>query len=55
MRQILKQLFFFQILYQRVNFQIHPEGGESISVSPLMSKVLQEVSQGEREEFERWL
>ncbi|XP_036729104.1 neuroblastoma-amplified sequence isoform X1 [Balaenoptera musculus] len=31
-----------EILYQRVNFQIHPEGGESISVSPLMSKVLQE-------------
>uniref|UniRef100_A0A8D1R776 Neuroblastoma-amplified sequence n=1 Tax=Sus scrofa TaxID=9823 RepID=A0A8D1R776_PIG len=32
-----------QILYQRVNFQIHPEGGESISVSPLTSKALQEV------------
>ncbi|XP_022409869.2 neuroblastoma-amplified sequence isoform X1 [Delphinapterus leucas] len=31
-----------EILYQRVNFQIHPEGGETISVSPLMSKVLQE-------------
>ncbi|XP_068420183.1 NBAS subunit of NRZ tethering complex isoform X2 [Eschrichtius robustus] len=31
-----------EILYQRVNFQIHPEGVESISVSPLMSKVLQE-------------
>uniref|UniRef100_A0A8D1REX4 Neuroblastoma-amplified sequence n=1 Tax=Sus scrofa TaxID=9823 RepID=A0A8D1REX4_PIG len=31
-----------QILYQRVNFQIHPEGGESISVSPLTSKALQE-------------
>uniref|UniRef100_A0A8C3WRB5 NBAS subunit of NRZ tethering complex n=1 Tax=Catagonus wagneri TaxID=51154 RepID=A0A8C3WRB5_9CETA len=31
-----------EILYQRVNFQIHPEGGESISVSPLASKVLQE-------------
>ena len=44
-----------QILYQRVNFQIHPEGGESISMSPLMSKALQEVSLGEREEFERCL
>ncbi|KAJ1077714.1 hypothetical protein K5549_011041 [Capra hircus] len=31
-----------EILYQRVNFQIHPEGGESISMSPLMSKALQE-------------
>nr|XP_058934214.1 NBAS subunit of NRZ tethering complex isoform X2 [Kogia breviceps] len=31
-----------EILYQRVNFQIHPEVGEGISVSPLMSKVLQE-------------
>ncbi|XP_059972902.1 NBAS subunit of NRZ tethering complex isoform X2 [Mesoplodon densirostris] len=31
-----------EILYQRVNCQIHPEGGESISVSPLMSRVLQE-------------
>uniref|UniRef100_A0A8C2Y1J4 Sec39 domain-containing protein n=1 Tax=Capra hircus TaxID=9925 RepID=A0A8C2Y1J4_CAPHI len=35
-----------EILYQRVNFQIHPEGGESISMSPLMSKALQEVSLG---------
>lgn len=32
---------FFQILYRRVNFQIHPEGGVSISVSPLISKVPQ--------------
>lgn len=32
---------FFQILYRRVNFQIHPEGGVSISVSPLNSKVPQ--------------
>ncbi|XP_069925849.1 NBAS subunit of NRZ tethering complex isoform X1 [Oryctolagus cuniculus] len=31
-----------EILYQRVNFQIHPEGGEAVSVSPLMSKSLQE-------------
>ncbi|XP_058144004.1 NBAS subunit of NRZ tethering complex [Dasypus novemcinctus] len=31
-----------QILYQRVNFQIHPEAGENISVSPLISKGLQE-------------
>uniref|UniRef100_A0A3Q1MF39 NBAS subunit of NRZ tethering complex n=1 Tax=Bos taurus TaxID=9913 RepID=A0A3Q1MF39_BOVIN len=31
-----------EILYQRVNFQIHPEGGESINMSPLMSKALQE-------------
>ncbi|XP_072794287.1 NBAS subunit of NRZ tethering complex [Vicugna pacos] len=31
-----------EILYQRVNFQIHPEGGASISVSPLVSKALQE-------------
>ncbi|XP_007641500.1 neuroblastoma-amplified sequence isoform X2 [Cricetulus griseus] len=30
-----------EILYQRVNFQIHPEG-ENISVSPLIGKVLQE-------------
>ncbi|XP_041486381.1 neuroblastoma-amplified sequence [Microtus oregoni] len=30
-----------EILYQRVNFQIHPEG-ENISVSPLAGKVLQE-------------
>ncbi|CAH6786831.1 Nbas [Phodopus roborovskii] len=30
-----------EILYQRVNFQIHPEG-ENISVSPLVGKVLQE-------------
>nr|XP_048295688.1 NBAS subunit of NRZ tethering complex isoform X5 [Myodes glareolus] len=30
-----------EILYQRVNFQIHPEG-ENISVSPLACKVLQE-------------
>uniref|UniRef100_E1BFA8 NBAS subunit of NRZ tethering complex n=1 Tax=Bos taurus TaxID=9913 RepID=E1BFA8_BOVIN len=35
-----------EILYQRVNFQIHPEGGESINMSPLMSKALQEVSLG---------
>ncbi|XP_055421189.1 NBAS subunit of NRZ tethering complex-like [Bubalus kerabau] len=33
-----------EILYQRVNFQIHPEGGESISMSPLMSKALQEIT-----------
>lgn len=38
------QCFLFQILYQRVNFQIHPEG-ENISVSPLAGKVLQEVRQ----------
>ncbi|XP_032352947.1 neuroblastoma-amplified sequence isoform X1 [Camelus ferus] len=31
-----------EILYQRVNFQIHPEGGASISVPPLVSKALQE-------------
>ncbi|XP_019512177.1 PREDICTED: neuroblastoma-amplified sequence [Hipposideros armiger] len=31
-----------EILYQRVNFQIHREGGESISVSPLVSKALPE-------------
>ncbi|XP_037669373.1 neuroblastoma-amplified sequence isoform X2 [Choloepus didactylus] len=31
-----------QILYQRVNFQIHPEVGENISVSPFISKALQE-------------
>ncbi|XP_060222000.1 NBAS subunit of NRZ tethering complex isoform X3 [Meriones unguiculatus] len=30
-----------EILYQRVNFQIHPEG-ENINVSPLIGKVLQE-------------
>ncbi|XP_057624118.1 NBAS subunit of NRZ tethering complex isoform X2 [Chionomys nivalis] len=30
-----------EIFYQRVNFQIHPEG-ENISVSPLAGKVLQE-------------
>lgn len=47
-------MFFFQILYQRVNFQIHPEGGESISVSPLTSKALQEVGKDERE-GERWM
>lgn len=37
-------MFFFQILYQKVNFQIHPEGGESINIPPLISKTLQEVS-----------
>nr|XP_060503222.1 NBAS subunit of NRZ tethering complex [Panthera onca] len=31
-----------EILYQKVNVQIHPEGGESISVSPLISKALHE-------------
>ncbi|XP_045405017.1 neuroblastoma-amplified sequence [Lemur catta] len=31
-----------EILYQRVNFQIQPEGGENISASPLVSKVVQE-------------
>ncbi|XP_029794135.1 neuroblastoma-amplified sequence isoform X3 [Suricata suricatta] len=31
-----------EILYRKVNFQIHPEGGESISVSPLISKALPE-------------
>uniref|UniRef100_A0A452VG98 NBAS subunit of NRZ tethering complex n=1 Tax=Ursus maritimus TaxID=29073 RepID=A0A452VG98_URSMA len=31
-----------EILYQKVNFQIHPEGGESINVSPLISKTQQE-------------
>ncbi|KAF0870718.1 NBAS protein, partial [Crocuta crocuta] len=31
-----------EILYQKVNFQIHPEGGEGISVSPLISKALHE-------------
>ncbi|XP_069350100.1 NBAS subunit of NRZ tethering complex isoform X1 [Eulemur rufifrons] len=31
-----------EILYQRVNFQIQPEGGENISVSPLVSKMAQE-------------
>ncbi|XP_032285991.1 neuroblastoma-amplified sequence isoform X1 [Phoca vitulina] len=35
-----------EILYQKVNFQIHPEGGESISVSPLISKVQQEGEVG---------
>ncbi|XP_077009351.1 NBAS subunit of NRZ tethering complex isoform X2 [Tamandua tetradactyla] len=32
-----------QILYQRVNFQMHPEAGENISVSPFISKALQEA------------
>nr|XP_045004804.1 neuroblastoma-amplified sequence isoform X1 [Jaculus jaculus] len=31
-----------QILYQRVNFQISPEGGENAGVSPVVSKVLKE-------------
>ncbi|XP_036737524.2 NBAS subunit of NRZ tethering complex isoform X2 [Manis pentadactyla] len=31
-----------EILYQRVNFQMHPEGGENISVSPLISRALHE-------------
>ncbi|XP_040848780.1 neuroblastoma-amplified sequence isoform X2 [Ochotona curzoniae] len=31
-----------EILYQRVNFQIHPEGGETSGASPLISKSLQE-------------
>ncbi|XP_066242241.1 NBAS subunit of NRZ tethering complex [Saccopteryx leptura] len=35
-----------EILYQRVNFQIHPEGGESIGVSPSLSKGLQEDEVG---------
>ncbi|XP_037384398.1 NBAS subunit of NRZ tethering complex [Talpa occidentalis] len=35
-----------EILYQRVNFQIHPEGGESVSVSPLISKALSEDEVG---------
>uniref|UniRef100_H0WZ37 NBAS subunit of NRZ tethering complex n=1 Tax=Otolemur garnettii TaxID=30611 RepID=H0WZ37_OTOGA len=35
-----------EILYQRVNFQIHPEGGENISVSPLVSKSVQEDEAG---------
>ncbi|KAG8524784.1 Neuroblastoma-amplified sequence [Galemys pyrenaicus] len=35
-----------EILYQKVNFQIHPEGGESVSVSPLISKALPEDEVG---------
>ncbi|XP_004686491.1 PREDICTED: neuroblastoma-amplified sequence [Condylura cristata] len=35
-----------EILYQRVNFQIHPEGVESVSVSPLISKALPEDEVG---------
>ncbi|XP_049759436.1 NBAS subunit of NRZ tethering complex isoform X1 [Elephas maximus indicus] len=31
-----------EILYQRLNFQIHAEGEENISVSPFISKALQE-------------
>ncbi|KAI6056174.1 NBAS [Marmota monax] len=31
-----------EILYQRVNFQIYPEGGENITASPLISKALHE-------------
>uniref|UniRef100_A0A8C6AAF1 NBAS subunit of NRZ tethering complex n=1 Tax=Marmota marmota marmota TaxID=9994 RepID=A0A8C6AAF1_MARMA len=31
-----------EILYQRVNFQIYPEGGENIIASPLISKALHE-------------
>uniref|UniRef100_A0A2K6G0Z5 NBAS subunit of NRZ tethering complex n=1 Tax=Propithecus coquereli TaxID=379532 RepID=A0A2K6G0Z5_PROCO len=31
-----------EILYQRVNFQIQPEGGENINVSPLVGKMVQE-------------
>lgn len=31
-----------EILYQRVHFQIHPEGGESSNVPPLVCKALQE-------------
>lgn len=37
-------LFFFQILYQRVNFQIHREGEEGISPAQLLSRAPQEVS-----------
>ncbi|EAX00903.1 neuroblastoma-amplified protein, isoform CRA_d [Homo sapiens] len=35
-----------EILYQRVNFQIHHEGGENISASPLTSKAVQEDEVG---------
>ncbi|XP_053443844.1 NBAS subunit of NRZ tethering complex isoform X2 [Nycticebus coucang] len=35
-----------EILYQRVNFQIHPEGGENINVSPLVGKTVQEDEAG---------
>ncbi|KAM5262785.1 NBAS subunit of NRZ tethering complex [Ctenodactylus gundi] len=35
-----------QILYQRVNFQIYPEGGESASVSPFVGKAPQEGEGG---------
>ncbi|XP_032209160.1 neuroblastoma-amplified sequence isoform X3 [Mustela erminea] len=35
-----------EILCQKVNFQIHPEGGESISVSPLTGRAQQEGEAG---------
>ncbi|VCW97562.1 unnamed protein product, partial [Gulo gulo] len=35
-----------EILCQKVNFQIHPEGGESISVSPVTGRVQQEGEAG---------
>ncbi|XP_054977538.1 NBAS subunit of NRZ tethering complex [Sorex araneus] len=35
-----------EILYQRLHFQIHPEGGESSNVAPLMCKALQEEEGG---------
>ncbi|XP_060040131.1 NBAS subunit of NRZ tethering complex-like [Erinaceus europaeus] len=35
-----------EILYRRVNFQIHPEGGEGINVPPLTGRALQEDEAG---------